>query len=228
MLAGESLILTLQGPRFASDLVNQELIFVFTWDGIKVTVGEIEVLPSSLGVAQEITLDDDTKLYVSKGTAVLLHSGDPASADTLSAGTSLLPLYTKLDSSGYSIYREPGEWHRRAKTTRDSYAWRRVSRMVAEWKSRRRCEPGDVVSFRNNVRTDCHPDNLKFEKKPPRKPKKKVKFAEPIFKAERFIRRHNHKLVQVRVDTSRDLFSIRGPEAANLAVSGIFISVDTK
>jgi len=228
MLAGKSLIRTLQGPRFASDLVNEGMTFVFTWDGVKVTVGEIEVLPGGLSVAREITLDDDEKIYVSKDTSVLLRSGGLVAADGLSAGTSLLPLYTKLDSSGYLTYQEPGSWHRGAKTTRDSYAWRRVSRMVAEWKTRRRCEPGDVVSYRNKNRTDCHPDNLNIEKKPPRKPKKKVKFAEPVFKADQFVQRHNHKLLRVRVDTSREMFSIRGPEAANLAVNGIFLSVDTE
>lgn len=228
MIDGKALILTLQGPQFVADLLDEGMVFVYTWDGIKVTVGEIEVLPPKLVIAHEITLDDDTKLYVSRDTSVLLRSQDQTTADALTAGTSLLPLYTKLDSSGYLIYQEPGEWHRGAKTTRDSYAWRRVSRMVAEWKMRRRVEPGDVVSFRNKKRTDCHPDNLKIEKKPPRKPKKKVEFAEPIFEAQRFINRNNHKVGQVRVDISRSLFSIRGPEAANLAVNGIFLSVDTE
>ena len=100
--------------------------------------------------------------------------------------------------------------------------------MVAEWKTRRRCEPGDSVTFRNKVRTDCHPDNLDVSRKPPKQPKKKVKFAEPIFEAQRFIDHHNHKIIQVRVDNGRNLFSIRGLEAANLAVSGIFLSVDTE
>jgi hypothetical protein len=228
MLSGKALVLTLQGPRFVADLASEGATFVYTWDGIKVTVGEIEVLPSKLVIAQAITLDDDETLYVSKGTSVLLRSGDPVTADVLSAGMSLLPLYVKLDSSGYLIYQEPGKWHRGAKTTRDSYAWRKVSRMVAEWKMRRRCEPGDVVSFRNKVRTDCHPNNLKIDKKTPKRPKKKVEFAEPIFEAQRFINRNNHQVARVRVDTSRDLFSIRGPESANLAVNGIFVSVDTE
>jgi len=228
MLAGKSLITTLQGPRFVSDLVDEEAVFVYTWDGGKVTVGKIEVVPGTLMIAQEIILDDDSKLLVSKDTLVQLRSSDQITADRLSAGDSLLPLYTKFDASGYLIYQEPGRWHRGAKTTRDSYAWRRVGRMVAEWKLRRRCEPGDVVSYRNNQRSDCHPDNLKIEKKSPRKPKKKVKFAEPIFTADRFIRRHNHKVLQVRVDTSREMFSIRGLATANLAVNGIFLSVDTE
>lgn len=228
MLDGKALVLTLQGPQFVSDLAEQTLTYVYTWDGIKVTVGEIEVLPSKYRVSSKIVLDDGEELYVSPETQVLLRSGEPTNIKNLVEGTSLLPLYTKQDSSGYSIYQEPGEWHRGAKTTRDSYAWRRVSRMVAEWKMRRRCEPGDVVTFRNKIRTDCHPDNLQVVKKPPKRPKKKVGFAEPIFEAQRFINRNNHQIAGVQVDTSRDLFSIRGPESANLAVNGIFISVDTE
>jgi hypothetical protein len=228
MLAAKSLVLTLSGPRFVADLVGKGPIFVYTWDGIKVTVGEVEVLPSKLAVAYAVTLDDEETLYTSKGSSLVLRSGDPIPAEELAPETSLLPLYVKLDSAGYLIYQEPGEWHRGAKTTRDSYRWRRASRMVAEWKMRRRCEAGDVVSFRNKNRTDCHPDNLKIEKKIRKQPKKKVKFAEPIFEADRFIRRHNHKVVRARVDISRELFSIRGLEADNLAVNGIFISVDTE
>lgn len=228
MLDGEALIPTLQGPEFVSDLVEEGLVFVYTWDGVKVTVGEIEVLPSKLVISQELSLDDGGKLYVSGDSSVILRDGTPLMVSDLKPREALLPLYTRLDSSGYTVYQEPGDWHRGAKTRRDSYAWRRTSRMVAEWKMRRRCEPGDVVSFRNKDRTDCHPDNLEITKKPPRCPKKKVEFAEPIFEAQRFIDHHNHKVQSVKVDVSRSLFSIRGPEAANLAVNGIFLSVDTE
>jgi len=231
MIAGDAIITTLQGPAFVSDLAGKGVVFVYTWDGIKVTVGEIEVLDISTVVAHEVTLDDESKLYVSGDTQFLLRSEDQITADKLSAGTSLLPIYTKTDAAGYTIYREPGQWHRGAKTRRDSYAWRRTSRMVAEWKTRKRCEPGDSVIFRNNVRTDCHPDNLDVSRKPPKQSKMKVKFAEPLFEAQRFInyhRKRNHKITCVRVDNGRNLFSIRGLEAANLAVNGIFLSVDTE
>lgn len=229
MIAAESIVYTLSGPRLAQDLLGKGVFFVYTWDGVKVTVSEAEIVEGALVVPYALDLDDESTVIVCPKTEVLLREkGDPCSIEGLAPQTSLLPLYMKLDAPGYLLYREPGEWHKGAKTRRDGQRWRRVSRMVAEWKMNRRCQPGDVVSFENGVRTYCHPDNLKIEHKPPRKPKKKVKFAEPIFRAQRFIRKNNHQVVRVRVDTSRKMLSIRGLEAANLAVNGVFISVDAE
>lgn len=228
MLYADSLVATLTGPQHVSDLVNTGVVFVYTWDGVKVTVGEVEVVEGRYAPCVALTLDDESRIIVSHGTTALLRSEDPVPIISLAVETSLLPLYMKPDSAGYTVYKEPGNWHKGAKTQRDSFRQRRVSRMVAEWKMRRRCEPGDVVSFKDGDRTNCHPDNLKIEQKAPRKLKQKSKFAEPIFEAARFIEENNHKVKLVRVDKSRNLFSIRGLEAANLAVSGIFISVDTE
>jgi len=228
MLVKDALIATLSGPRFVGDLLNAGVIFVYTWDGVKITVGEIEVIEGRFAPCLTLSLDDDSNLLVSQDATILLRSGLETPVEYLTPETSLLPLYTKQDSSGYTVYKEPGEWHRGAKTLRDSYRQRRVSRMVAEWKTRRRCEPGDVVSFKDGNRTNSHPDNLKIEKKPPRKPKMKSKFAEPLFEADRFIKENNHKVKLVTVDKSRNLLSIRGLDAANLAVNGVFVSVDTE
>jgi hypothetical protein len=228
MLYEDSLVATLSGPRFARDLCGAGVVFIYTWDGVKVTVGEVEIVEGCYTVGHEILLDDGSTLLVSRDTTVLLRSGLTSPIEHLIPETSLLALYTKQDSSGYTVYKEPGEWHKGAKTLRDAYRQRRVSRMVAEWKMRRRCEPGDVVSFKDGVRTNCHPNNLKIEHKAPRKPERKSKFAEPLFEAHRFIQESNHKVKSMMVDKGRNLFSIRGLEAANLAVNGIFISVDTE
>jgi hypothetical protein len=225
MLPGNALILTLGGPQFVADLDGPTL--VYTWDGDRVTVGTVEAQAGRKAVPHVVELDDGSIVVADHETLVLKRSGSPAYISDLQPDDSLLPLYMKLDSPGYLTYRQPGDWQKGAKTARDSYRWRRVSRMVAEWKLGRRCQPGDVVSFKDGIRTNCHPDNLKIEHKKPRKPKKISKFAEPIFVADRFIKKHNHRVVQVRLDISRDLFSIRGLEASNLSVGGIFISVDT-
>lgn len=228
MLGPESLVYTLSGPQFASDLANAGPTFVYTWDGDRVTVGEIEIGRVRRAFSLSFDLDDGGSVIVCKETMVLIRSGGPRFVEDLPPQTSLLPLYLKIDADGYLMYQEPGTWHKKAETTRDSYRWRKVSRMVAEWKLGRRCAPGDIVSFIDENRENCHPTNLKIEHKAPRKPKKKSKFAEPIFVAHRFIKRNNHKLTQVSVSISRELFSIKGLETTNLVVNGIFISVDSK
>lgn len=219
-------VATLGGPQFVADLAEAGPTKVFAWIDDKITVGEIEVSPNRFGVPSALDLDDGSSVRLSSETMVLLRNGAPRFVDQLQPGDSLLPLYTKLDSDNYLLYQQVGDWRKRALTRRDSYGWRRVSRMIAEWKMGRRCRPGDEVTFVDGDRQNHDPENIRIIEKPPRKPKKKQQFAEPIFRAHDFIRRHNHKLLAVRLDISVELFSIRGMDGANLSVNGIFISVD--
>jgi len=159
---------------------------------------------------------------------VLLRNGAPRFPEQLVNGTSLLPYYTKLATKGYPIYQEPGDWHHGGLTPSDKNRWRRVTRMVAEWKLERRCEKEDVVSYISKDRVDCRPGNLKLSRKKRKTTQKKVGFAEPIFEAQRFIDRHNHKVDRANLDTSRNLLSIRGLETANFSVGGIFVSADSE
>ena len=161
MLGPDALIHTLIGPRLVSDLVGVGPTYVFTWDGDRVTVGEIEVLGiQTLDIPYRIDLDDETGFNVCKESLILLRSGAPRYLDQIKSGTSLLPLYTKLDAANYPVYQEPGDWHKEALTASDKNRWRRVSRMVAEWKLGRRCESTDVVSYISKDRLNCHPKNL--------------------------------------------------------------------
>jgi len=229
MLPPDTLIPTLAGPRLISDLAEESgIVLVFTWDGTRVTVGEIEIGDQLTKLCSVLSLDDDSSVIVSADSSVVLRNGTVAPVLELTPNQSLMPLYTRRDADGYLVYREPGEWHKGGKTLRDSWRTRRVGRMVAEWKMQRRCEPGDQVSFKDGDRTNCHPDNLVIEKKPRSRPEIRAKFAEPLFEADRFINDNNHKVCQVTVDKARNMFSIRGLGAANLAVGGIFISVDTE
>lgn len=229
MLAAESQIATLNGVRLAGDLVDQGPVLVLTWDGDRVTVGEVVFAKDSrLIIPITIVLDDGTTVTVCDQTMLLLRSGTPRFLDQIDGGTSLLPLYMKFDKSGCPIYQEPGDWHKGALTGGDKNRWRRLSRLVAEWKLGRRCEPGDVVSYLSDDRSNCHPDNLMVSKKKRKPTQKKVEFAEPLFEAQRFIDRHNHKVSRGYLDTSRNLLSIRGLGTGNLAVGGIFVSVDSE
>lgn len=222
-----AVIPTLNGDLFALDLAAMEdPVFVYTWDGQKVTIGRILVEPSYLTVPVHLELDDGSDFHVSDQTQVLLRSGERTTAGALTPATSLLPLYYKADSDGYSIYREPGDWNKSALTKRDSWNWRRVSRMVAEWKLGRRCQPGDIVRFVDGNKKNAHPENLLVEFREPKPIKRKIKFVEPLLEAQKFLDDENHKVESVQIGVSREMFSITGLKIDNLCVGGVFISVD--
>lgn len=229
MLSGDALVMTLRGQCLLKDLLEAGPSLVLCWDGERVTVGTIivhdefrEVIPHRLD------LDDANTFACCSETMVLLRDGAPRYVADLKDGQSLLPLYMKIDSAKYPCYQEPGEWHKKALTASDRNRWRRLSRLVAEWKLGRRCEPGDIVSYVSSNRMDCHPDNLKISRKKRKPTQKKADFAEHLFEAQRFIDQHNHKVNRVHLDTSRNLLSIRGLGTTNLAVGGIFVSVDSE
>lgn len=229
MLGTESVILTLAGPRILNDLVSEGPTYVVSWDGDRATVGQVQVeTTSNLVIPYKIELDDGSALHCCPETMLLLRNGSPRYPEQITADTSLLPLYTKLDAAGYPVYQEPGEWHKKALTPSDKNRWRRLGRLVAEWQLKRRCEPGDTVSYLSSDRLNCHPDNLKFEKKPRKKTEKRVDFVEPLVQAKKFIDANNHRVVRVSLDTSRCLLSIRGLGTGNMAVGGVFASVDRR
>jgi len=207
--------------------MNVGPVYIFTWDGKRITVGQVAIDQPIQHVPRIITLDDGAVLCVSANTALLARNGQLIPAREAAQGASLLPLYLKNDKNGFWYYQEPGDWHREAKTLGDSYRWRCVSRMVAEWKMGRRCMPGDLVKYKNKDRSDCSPENLDITKGAKRR-KRKAKFAEPIFEAARFVNSQsdNHKIADNKVGTSSELLRVTGKFADNLSVNGIFLSVD--
>lgn len=227
-VGSKTVIHTLSGDRFAEDLAGEEPFYGFTWDGDRVTVGKFIVDGPRLQIPLRVMLDDTSVVYVADGMSMLRRDGERELVRNLEDRDSLLPLYMKIDRDGYPLYREPGDWHRGALTRRDSESWRRISRMVAEWKLGRRCAPGDRVSFADKRRSNCRPDNLVITHKTPKPRQQKADFAEPIFEAARIIERFNHKIENIDVDISREMFSIKGLDADIIALSGIFMTVDSE
>lgn len=229
MLGAETVVQTLCGPRILADLVAEGPTHVLTWDGDRITVGQIRVEHHpALVIPYRIELDDGTAIVCCSETLFLLRCGGPRYPEQIAPDTSLMPLYTKLDSAGYPVYQEPGDWHKKALTPSDRNRWRRVSRLVAEWILKRRCEPGDLVSYLSNDKLNCHPDNLKIDRKARKKTQKRVDFVEPLIMAQKFIDENNHRVTRIYLDTSRNLLSIIGLGTANMAVGGVFASVDRR
>lgn len=229
-LPATAVIHTLSGDVFVSDLIDrEEPTHVYTWDGERITVGLILIEEASrhVSVPLRLELDDGNQIQISNGMQCLLRDGeDQKAVRDLEVGESLLPLYTKPDGQGYITYYEPGKWNKGALTLKDGFNWRKVSRMVAEHRLGRRVRPGDRIAFIDKSKTNCHPDNLDIQFRAPKQKKTKSKWAEPIFEAHRVIGRINHKVDNVFVDTSREMFSIKGIGTRNLAVGGVFLTTD--
>ncbi len=228
-VSGNTVIHTLTGDVFASELAALDKpVYVFTWNGERVTVGTLEVQGPLVQVPLRITLDDGSEIYLANGGRFVSRENKIVLARDLEIGESLMPLYLKADSDGYPTYREPGDWNKNAQTQRDGWNWRRVARMVAESKLGRRCRPGDIVRHADGNRKNCLPENLVIAYREPKMTHQKAAFAEPIFEAQRQIKKINHKIDDLVVDKSREMFLLRGEGIANVGVGGVFVLVDTE
>ena len=235
-VAAGTMLQTLSGAALVETLAGSiSPTRVFTWDGEKVTVGHVLIEKAHLGVTIRLTLDNELSLFLSPDTLVVLKDSTRGVTKTLAVHTSLMPLYLKTEAQQW-FYREPGNWHKSARVSTDLQPWRKVARMVAEWKLGRRLQTGEYIFFADKNRRNCEPENIVIKKcVPNKKPKgKRPKFSAPIFEATGALfelqqlrkRFSNHKVKLAIPDVSRDLFSIRGLDSSNLAADGIFIAVD--
>lgn len=228
-ISGTTVVHTLTGDKFAGQLALEDKpVHVFTWDGERVTVGLIEIHGPSVQVPLRVTLDDGSEIYLANGGRFVSRENKIVPARDLESGASLMPIYLKEDSDGYPTYREPGDWNKGAQTQRDGWNWRRVARMVAEAKLGRRCRPGDIVRHVDKNRKNCLPSNLFIDYRKPKMTKQKAAFAEPIFEAQRQIKKINHKIDNLVVDNSREMYFLRGKGITNVGVGGVFVSTDPR
>jgi len=196
LLTPESVVHTLGGDKFAGDLVGSPTA-IFNWDGQRITVGHVQFEEARRGVAVAVHLDDGSVLRVCRDQEFLLRDGARCLVTDLQPGTSLLPLYLSADHHGYLSYVEPGEWHRGGLTRQDRQRRRRVARMVAEWKLKRRVQPGDQIR-QPEGRLICDPAHVHVS----HKPRKQQKRIDPVFRllreAKKLMNPNNHKVTQVQ------------------------------
>ena len=225
-LGAHTVINTLHGDHFVSDLLGHDgAVYAYTWNGQRVTLGKFMICLPTPQVPTRITLDDEADILVAR-TKVLLREGRMASLSDLKACESLMPLYRRVGRDGYPFYQEPGDWNKGGLTRRDTETWRKSSRLVAEALLGRRCQHGDVIKHKDKNKMNCLPTNLSISHRAPKMRAQKAKFAEPLFEAQRFIDKHNHKIDKIEIALSQEMFSIKGIEASNISVDGIFIAVD--
>lgn len=226
-ISGDATVHTLVGDVLVVDLAaRREPTLVFTWDGSRITVGQALATRCSRGITTDLLLDDGAILHMRPESYVLSKLRTYRRVSDLAVGESLLPLYLKEGSSG-PTYHEFGDWFRGGLAPSDRNRWRRISRMVAEWKLGRRLEKGEIVEHVDGCNFNCAPENLRVIYRKSKPPRKKAKFAEPIFEANRLLHKYsNHKVAKIETGVSREMFSIRGVGSSNLAVCGVFVCTD--
>lgn len=161
-ISAATTIHTLRGPYTAKALsLLPQAVHCFTWDGQKITVGQVQVLPHPTPLpAQRVGLDDETVLYLQDDQQVIdRQTGLPV---PITPGLSVMPLYLSRTSGNYPTFKQIGEPSPTAAPT-DRRRTRLVSRMVYEWKSGTQLEPGQIVRFIDGNRSNCEPSNLRVE-----------------------------------------------------------------
>lgn len=225
--AADTIVHTLQGCKFLGELEDAEHPTpVLTWTGSRISVGHIRVTSARRGVPLCLELDDGHMLFLGPDDMVYTLEGFPVPARELRPETSLLPIYFREDSQGYPTYREPGTWHEGGLTHNDRQRYRKLNRLVAEWKLERRLQPGDRVIHLDRNKQNCSPDNIEIGYREPKPTTRKAPMVEALRAAQGVLNDTNHKLVSAQTDVSTELFSILGLDVANLAVNGIFVSTD--
>lgn len=188
----------------------------------------------SLGSEQlfEVELDDGVVVRVSASSRFVMKSGQRKVAPELNPGDSLLPLYLEEDAHGYPTYRVPGRAVKR-----------KISRLMAEWKTGGPLGKGTYVSHIDGNRKNYHPDNLKItvdEARAKRSHKNKLvkvydaaqtlmdecAAASPIMA--KIVRRKgkgNHKVVAVRPGRLAEVFTASVRFEGSVSVSGVFLEL---
>lgn len=234
--AGQTLVPTLYGKNIRiKDLPDDKFTHVFTWDGEKISVGQIKRGKTVRERAYFITLDNDMSIFCSDYDFFVTKKDGPKEVLKLKRRASIMPLYIKLDAHGYPLYADQGEYYKSGLTINDKNKRRKVCRMVAEWKYKKRLERFDWVEFVDMDRLNAHPDNIILINKP-KDVTRCPAFAKPFVKAGEILQKlqarldrfkiNNHKVTDYGYDVERDLIEIEGLDTTNFGAHGVFVFTD--
>lgn len=194
MFVAESTIVhTLQGDRQVGALANtNETVYGFTWKQDRITIGRVTFESAGEQELHRVVLDNGKSLMMSADSVLLRRDGESKPLLTL-VEKSVMPLYLSEDSHGYPAYRQVSEYRHDAPAPSDRKPWKSVSRMVWEYCTNQRLQPGFLVRHLDGDRRNCHPQNLKVEGRPQQKPRRN-KMRRHI-EAQRMTIPKNHKLL---------------------------------
>lgn len=163
-----SYVLTLRdGP--VPVLLLRPGVNVFAWSGEKITVGVVKSVGESALASRllRILLEAGHSVRMTHDHEVMTLDGERILACHLKPGQRLLPLHLKENPNGYMEFQQLRVDRDRAPETTDQKYYRKVSRMVGEWKlGARFLDPRTVCRHLDRNRKNCDPDNLEVEETP--------------------------------------------------------------
>lgn len=234
MFSGDTVIYTLLDVATPTTLkklyeANIYPIPVFTMLPEKVSVGWIERIVS-LGEfsVNTVTLDDGSSIKVNKTQNFIMRDNSRLLLSGLSEGKSLMPLYLSKDSCGYVIYGENTDYFKKAPAPIDKRYSRKVSRMVAEFKINDRLIQNTHISYKDENRNNCHPDNIEVTYRGDKLRKRTGSLVKALIEARDFINsvnNKNHKVKSITEGGKEVMFGIKA-SCDNIALSGIFVGTD--
>jgi hypothetical protein len=152
-----------------------EMVLCFTVSMGKITLGKVGFEMAEKVKTYRLVLDNGKSIRVGPNTQLVDRQGDYVTLDEIMnlppTTRSVMPLYLSMSTNGYPLYRQIRDDRAQALAPSDRKPWRSVARMVWEWRTGRRLEPGFLVRHIDGNRVNCHPDNLRSEGKPQKKPR---------------------------------------------------------
>lgn len=221
IVSADTVVHTPRGNKFVGVLAAKgETVFCFTYSLGKITLGRVGFEEIGEHETMRVVLDNGTTLRCVPGTKLISRKGDVVDAVHPEA-LSVMPLYLSRTTNGYSIYRQVRDDRRDAPAPSDRKPWRSVARMVWEWRTGQRLHPGFCVRHLDNDRANCHPDNLRVEGKPQRRPRKNK--LRRLIKAQRMKSPGNHKVVGTTSWELEPVCRIVPLDCTNIGLSEVFV-----
>lgn len=237
---GGVMIQTLRGSlTVASAAESGTEHYCFSWRDGQITVGKVFVWPEPrVEQTYKVFLDDGSTFLATWDQMIVRRDGGFC---TLSPPleVSCLPLYTRFQANHW-WYRQIGNRRYDALPRADRFRWRRVARMVYEWKS------GEPLGWRVYIKhldrdpQNCTPENLWAGKAGKYEPQKKImklraveilKMKDKILPKKKSRKRRsrkppdNHKILAVRRVGKNEVYDLDTalPGCFNVGANGIFL-----
>lgn len=204
-----------------------ETVYAFTYAAGRIQLGRVGFEHAEPEETCRVVLDNGKSLRCPLNTEVLSRDGDPVRVFNLKAvfgleqAVSVMPLYLKTTPAGYVQFRQVWDRRTEAPAPSDRKPWRSLARMVWEWRTGQRLQPGFVVRHVDGDRSNCHPDNLRLEGTPQRRPRKN-KLRHHIA-AQRLKLPNNHKVVGIAPWEVETVCRVVPLDCTNVALDEVFV-----
>ena len=207
---------------------------VFGWDGSRIVVVNITAC-RPVGSLQlfDVLIDSGDSIKASARTKFVRRDGSSVAPIGLNSNESLLPLYTKVDHHGYTLYKHLSTHYRSAPAPADRSLWRKVSRLIAEWKLGESLLPGTYVEHIDGDRSNAMPSNIRIDHRPDQAKRSSCYgIVDAVNAGQAIIREFNdrkspdnHKVECVEAMSPSAAIEIFVDSHDTIAVSGVFIQL---